>query len=202
ALEALARHRGLTVGLITKSPLVARDIDVLRRVAERHALSVHISLITLDADIARRLEPRSPAPHARLRALERLRQAGLAAGLMMAPIVPLLTDSTAALRLLFAAARDAGAGWVHGHPLRLGEVSRRRFLPHLMQEFPGLAQRYRDHFGPHTHVRAEYRAALRRRLHRLQAEFGFARQPRLPLEVARASAAPPQLTLLAPLPPS
>lgn len=172
-LEVLAARRGLKVGITTKSPLIVRDLDLLATIARRHSLSVNISLTTVDATLARRLEPRSPAPHARLRALSKLRRAGIDAGLLAAPIVPLLTDGRAALRALFVAASAAGARYVVGHALRLGPAARNRFLPHVLQEFPELAERYRAHFGAHASASRDYRRALSRRLRALRRDFGF-----------------------------
>jgi DNA repair photolyase len=172
-LSVLAVRRGLTVGITTKSPLIVRDLDLLATIARRHSLSVNISLTTVDATLARRLEPRSPAPHARLRALARLRHAGIDAGLLAAPIVPLLTDGRAALRALFVAASAAGARFVIGHALRLGPAARNRFLPHVLQEFPELAERYQAHFGSHHSASRDYRRALSRRLRALRRDFGF-----------------------------
>jgi DNA repair photolyase len=174
-LEVLAARRGLRIGITTKSPLVVRDVDLLATIARRHRLSINVSLATTDAALARRLEPRSPAPHARLRALARLRAEGIDAGLLVAPIVPLLTDGRAALRALFVAASAAGARFVVGHALRLGPAARDRFLPHLLHEFPDLVERYRSHFGTHTSATRAYRRALSRRVRELQAEFGFTR---------------------------
>lgn len=71
-LEVLAELQGLSVGITTKSPLITRDIDVLQRLAWRSSLTVHMSLITLDRELARRIEPRAPTPQARIRAIERL----------------------------------------------------------------------------------------------------------------------------------
>jgi len=150
-----------------------RDLDLLATIARRHSLSVNISLTTVDAALARRLEPRSPAPHARLRALSKLRRAGIDAGLLAAPIVPLLTDGRAALRALFVAASAAGARYVVGHALRLGPAARSRFLPHVLQEFPELAERYRAHFATHASASHDYRRALSRRLRALRRDFGF-----------------------------
>ena len=79
-LQVLAEHPGLSVMIITKSPLITRDIDLLSRINRHSELSVHISLITLDRDLARRIEPRSPTPESRIRALARLREAGIDAG--------------------------------------------------------------------------------------------------------------------------
>jgi DNA repair photolyase len=172
-LQVLANRRGLKVGITTKSPLIVRDLDLLTTIARRHSLSVNMSLATVDATLARRLEPRSPAPHARLRALSKLQRAGIDAGLLAAPIVPLLTDGRAALRALFVAASAAGARFVIGHALRLGPAARNRFLPHVLQEFPELAERYRSHFGTHSSASRDYRRALSRRLCALRRDFGF-----------------------------
>ena len=173
-LEALTAYRGLSIGVITKSPLVVRDIDLFRRLTERGSLRVNISLITLDARLARRLEVRSPVPAARLRALERLHAAGIATGLFIAPILPGITDGISGLDRLFAAARAAGAGYVMGSPLRLGPAARARFIPHLEQEFPRLAERYRRQYARAVAAPAEYRKALAARIAALRARYGFA----------------------------
>jgi DNA repair photolyase len=197
-LEVLAIRRGLKVGITTKSPLITRDLDVLKTVARRHELSVNISLATTDAALARRLEPQSPAPHARLRALAKLRSAGIDAGLLVAPIVPLLTDGRAALRALFVAASAAGASFVwQGGALRLGPAARRRFLPHLEREFPELAERYKAHFGTHTSATRDYRRALSRRFKALQQEHGFERRDMTDVHGGASAAAPEQLGLFA-----
>lgn len=172
-LETLLHWRGLTIGLITKSPLVTRDLDLLRRLAERHDLSVNLSLATLDARLARRLELRSPVPSARLRALARLTRAGINAGLMIAPVIPRVTDGRAALDALFRAAREAGASFVVGSALRLGPAARRRFLPHLAREFPELAEQYARHYAGRQLADRAYREALSRRLRALRRKYGF-----------------------------
>ncbi|MBK7925765.1 MAG: radical SAM protein [Gemmatimonadetes bacterium] len=128
-LEALLGWRGLSLGLITKSPLILRDVDLLTQLAERHELSINISLASTDAGLLRRLEARSPAPHARLRALKGLTDAGLHAGLLIAPILPGISDSRAQLAALFQAGKDAGARYAVGAALRLGPAARTRFLP-------------------------------------------------------------------------
>jgi DNA repair photolyase len=173
-LEALLRFQGLSLGLITKSPLVTRDLDVLTRLSERHELSVNISLASMDAALLRRLEARSPAPHARIRALERLVRAGIPAGLLIAPILPGITDGWAALAALLEAAREAGARFVRGAPLRLGPAARAGFLPLLEREFPELVARYRRRYGENVNAGKEYERALARRLRTLQQAFGFA----------------------------
>jgi DNA repair photolyase len=172
-LEVLTRFRGLRVGIISKSPLITRDIDLLQRLSERSEVTVNVSLATLDSRLARRLELRSPVPAARIRALARLSEAGIHAGILIAPIVPGVTDDSEGLGRLMSAAKEAGARYAIGSALRLGPAARHRFLPHLAREFPELAERYRRHYGDREGVSREYQEALTRRLERLQRELGF-----------------------------
>jgi DNA repair photolyase len=194
-LEVLTRFRGLRVGIISKSPLITRDIDLLQHLSERSEVTVNVSLATLDSRLARRLELRSPIPAARIRALARLSEAGIHAGLLIAPIVPGVTDDSEGLGRLMAAAKEAGARYVIGSALRLGPAARHRFLPHLAREFPELAERYRRHYGEREGVSREYQEALTRRLERLQRELGFPleeeRRRRDQLEGRRAAGAQP-----------
>ena len=173
-LEVLLRYRGLAIGLITKSPLVTRDLDLLQRLAERHEVSVNISLATLDRRLARRLELRSPVPAARIHALGRLTAAGIHAGLLVAPIIP----GTRLLRRAHEtaeprAAKEAGARYVVGSALRLGPAARHRFLPVLAREFPELADRYARHYARSEGASPAYQRALARRLQELQRRHGF-----------------------------
>lgn len=177
-LQALLRFEGLHLGIITKSPLITRDLDLLSDVAARHSLRVNISLASVDREMIRRLEARSPAPAARLRALAALRKRGIGAGIMMAPIVPMLTDTMRSLRNLFEAGVAAGAERIHGASLRLGPTAREMFLAQLTREFPHLVARYQKHFGRSGHASREYQLALRKRLHALQVEFGLDRKGR------------------------
>ena len=172
-LERLARCEGLNIGIITKSPLVARDIDVLQRIADKSDLQVHVSLTTVDAAIIRRLEARSPMPAARLRALRKLTAAGVNAGLIVAPVLPGITDDVPHLEALFQAAREAGARFVHAGPLRLYPAVRDRFLPVLDAHFPQLGERYRRAYARASGAPRPYAAALRRRVRWLQRRFGF-----------------------------
>jgi DNA repair photolyase len=172
-LESLLPHRDLHLGIITKSPLITRDIDLLVRLAERHTVSIHISLAALEGRLVRRLEARSPAPHARLRALRRLAAAGLDVGLLVAPIIPGVTDGRAQLTALFRAAKDAGARRVAGEALRLGPAARRHFLPHLAREFPDLVARYARRYGHRQTAGKDYVAALQRRIEAIRRELGL-----------------------------
>ncbi|MBK6493696.1 MAG: radical SAM protein [Gemmatimonadetes bacterium] len=172
-LEVFTEHRGLHLAIITKSALVARDATLLAELATQHRVSVHISLAALDAALLRQLEPRTPTPKARLAAMQRLAEAGVPVGLLIAPILPGLTDDTVTLETLLAAARHAGARWAGGGPLRLGPATRHTLFPWLLQHRPLLARRYREHYGDRRGVTKAYADALDDRLRTLMDRLGF-----------------------------
>ncbi|HEX4628387.1 MAG TPA: radical SAM protein [Gemmatimonadales bacterium] len=172
-LERLARYEGLNVGIITKSPLIGRDLDLLRQIQAKSDLAVYLSLITLDVAVIRQVEARSPLPAVRLRVLERLTAAGIHAGLIVAPVLPGITDDRPHLEALFQAARKAGARFVHAGPLRLYPAVRERFLPVLDTHFPALTARYRAAYARKSGVPRAYARALAARIKRLEARFGF-----------------------------
>jgi len=172
-LEALQGYRGLRISITTKSPLVARDADILKALSARHRVSVNLSIISLDPELIRRLEPRTPLPHARLRGVRALADAGLDVGLMIAPIIPGLTDGWDALGRLMAAGKEAGARRADGFALRLGPVARSGFLPLLEREFPGLVARYRHRYRNRPDVGSDYDLALTNRLRSLQKIHNF-----------------------------
>ena len=173
-LERLAKCEGLSVGLITKSPLVARDADVFATIQRRNDLEVHLSLMTLDVALIRALEARSPIPAVRLRALKKLTEAGVNAGLIVAPVLPGITDDIPHLDALFRAAREAGARFIHASPLRLYPGIRDRFLPVLDAHFPHLTERYRQAYAGRGAAPRAYARALSARITRLQVKYGFA----------------------------
>jgi DNA repair photolyase len=131
------------VHVTTRSPLSIRDIDVMQALSARAEFSISLSIPTLDAELARKLEPGVAPPRKRLAALERLAAAGIRAGIAVAPILPNLTDDPRALRALLSAARDSGAAFSWSNILNLGEVARDSFFALLDAEFPELSERYR-----------------------------------------------------------
>ena len=172
-LEVLAEHAGLGIVIITKSPLITRDIDVLSRIAQRSTLSIHLSLITVDRELARRLEPRAPTPEARIRALARLREAGLDAGINCMPVLPGITDDPFMLEDLVRRVAAVGATYVGACALRLQSAARQRYLPFIEQEFPHLAARYRSAYASSPHVSESYRAGLAKFFARLCRRYGI-----------------------------
>jgi DNA repair photolyase len=171
-LETLAEQRGLSVTIITKSPLVTRDVDLLLRIAARSRLSVHVSLITTDRELARRLEPRAPTPEARLRAIARLRAHGIEVGVNVMPVLPGITDAPHLLDALVRAVAEAKASYLGACALRLQSAARQRYLPFIEAEFPHLAARYRSTYGRSVQAGDRYRQGLREHFRALCATHG------------------------------
>jgi DNA repair photolyase len=108
-LQEFARHRGFELGIVTKSNLVLRDIDLLREVALHNRLSIHITVTTMNVELARILEPRAPRPDLRIDAVRHLSEAGINVGVSSSPVLPGITDSPADLEAVVRAAAEAGA---------------------------------------------------------------------------------------------
>jgi len=162
-LEEFARHRGFELGIVTKSNLVVRDIELLKSVARANKISVHITVTTLDTELARILEPRAPRPDLRIDALRELARAGIRVGISCSPVIPGITDSPKDLEALVCAAAEAGADYVFANPLFLKPCSAAVFLPFLEQNFPHLAENYRQRY----HGRAFLPPAYGKRLSQL-----------------------------------
>jgi DNA repair photolyase len=191
-LEEMARREGLSISITTKSDQVVRDIDVLKRIAERSSVSVNLSITTLRTRLARLLEPRAPRPDLRLGAVRRLRDAGIAAGVLAMPVLPGLTDEEKDLDALARAARDAGAQWFAANVLFLMPSSQKQFLPFIDQKFPKLARRYREWYGRNGYAPESYQQAIARRVEALRQKYSLGGRPSAP---ARAVSHSPQLTL-------
>ena len=171
-LEVIAEHEGLRVWIVTKSPLVTRDIDLLRRIARRNEMSVHLSLITIDRELARRLEPRAPTPESRLKALARLRENGIDAGINVMPVLPGITDRPQQLEALIRAVGEAKGTYLNACALRLRSAARQRYLPFIEKEFPHLAERYHATYANSHHAGDRYREGLRAYFTRMCARYG------------------------------
>jgi DNA repair photolyase len=173
-LEVLAEQTGIRVAIISKSPLVTRDVDVLRRINERSRLTVHISLITVDREIARILEPRAPTPEARLRAIARLRANGIEVGVNCMPVLPGITDAPEMIEELVRSVKVADASYINACALRLQATARDRYLPFIAAEFPELATKYRRAYASGYQVSERYRDGLAARFKIVCARNGIA----------------------------
>jgi DNA repair photolyase len=136
---AIAAECHQPIGIITKNALVTRDIDLLSGLVAHRAARVYISITTLDAKLARIMEPRTSSPEARLRAVRELNAAGVPAHLMLAPVIPGLNDSE--IPAILEAARDAGARAAHYTLLRLPTTVEEVFLDWLRRSYPDGAAR-------------------------------------------------------------
>jgi DNA repair photolyase len=189
-LRRLAHERGFRLGIITKSPLVLRDLAILEELVQRHAVSVYVSITSVDTRVIKLFEARSPMPHTRLRAVARLTAVAIRTGLIVAPILPGITDSSKQIRALMHAAKAADAAFVRPVPLRLYPDIRRRFLPIVERHFPRLAPRYRAAYADDWNVPAAYDRAVRKRFHRIAVEYGIEDVGWESEDEARAAAAP------------
>jgi DNA repair photolyase len=177
ALEVLSEHAGNAVSITTKSDLVIRDIDLLREIGRRNSVSVNLTITTLDASLARILEPRAPRPDLRLKAVHALAGAGIAVGVFPNPIMPLITDQEARLDRLAKAARDHGASYFGGGVLFLMPCSRRVFFPFVEKHFPHLLRRYRERYEASPYLSGPYRELIRERIAKIRDRYGLAASP-------------------------
>ncbi|MBA3915414.1 MAG: radical SAM protein [Acidobacteriales bacterium] len=172
-LEELARHRGFEIGIITKSDMVLRDLELLQAIASHNRVYVNLTITTLDAQLARILEPRAPRPDLRLEAVRRLSEAGLTTGVSCSPVIPGITDSPAALDAVVHAVSQAGGKYIFANPLFLKPCSAAVFLPFLEKEFPQLAESYRERYRDRAFVAKPYAQRISQLMAKLKDKYGF-----------------------------
>jgi DNA repair photolyase len=159
-LEVFSRKSGYRLGIVTKSRLIERDIDLLVQIARRNMLVVHITITTPDAKLARLLEPRAPRPDLRFQAIKRLREAGIVAGVFGSPLLPGITDNEEALDGMARRAAAVGASFFAAHPLFLKSCSRPTYLSFVREHFPSLQADYAERFATADFAGKEYRERL------------------------------------------
>jgi DNA repair photolyase len=172
-LEELAMHSGLEIGIVTKSTMVTRDAEILRRVAERNQIFVNVTVTTVDVELARKLEPRAPRPDLRLNAVRQLNLAGVDAGVICAPVLPDITDRPRDLDALVKAASDAGAKYIYANPLFLKPCSAAVFLPFLEESFPALVDNYKKRYEGRAFLPKGYAQRLSQLMAALRQKHGF-----------------------------
>jgi DNA repair photolyase len=165
-LEVLAGAEN-PFGLITRGPMVVRDIDVLSEAARRADVSVTFSVPTLDEDVWRQTEPGTAPPRQRLRALSKLVEAGVKASVGMAPILPGLSDRPEQLAAVVRAAREAGACGVWANVLYLRPGTREHFLNCLGDSWPELLPEYERLYGSRAYLRSAQVEPVREAVRRL-----------------------------------
>ncbi|WP_228001574.1 Rv2578c family radical SAM protein [Nocardia australiensis] len=167
---------GTPFSILTKGTLLRRDLPILTLAARQVRVSVAVSIAILDIDLHRSLESGTPAPKARLELVRALADAGFEVNVMVAPIIPYLTDGHAHLDELFGAIATAGAASVVAFPMHLRGSTRGWFLGWLAEAHPALLRRYRQLYGRGAYVTPEYTTWLRGRTQPLLERHGLTRQ--------------------------
>ena len=180
-LEALAESR-TPFAVITRSPMIVRDLDVLTEAASRAQVSVNFSVPTLDPEVWRKTEPGTPPPRQRLRAVSRLVDAGIEAGVALAPILPGLSDRPEQLAEVVRAARDAGAVHLWANVLYLKPGTREHFLSNLARDWPELLPLYERLYAGRAYLPTREAEPVRKLVSELRRRHRVADRRTLPLE--------------------
>lgn len=170
-LEVL-RDAVTPLSVVTKSPLVIRDVDLLAELAQRVKVRVFFTITTVDLPLWRSLEPGTANPFKRLQVLRTLRDAGVPAGVLLAPILPGITDSVASIEAVAAAAVEHRAAFFGASALRLAPIVREEYLGFVATEFPELLPRYERAYSG-TNAPREYQVKLQERIDEIRHRHGL-----------------------------
>ena len=173
-MEEFSRHQGLSLGLVTKSDLIVRDLDLLRVIASKNRLSIHITITTTNTKLARILEPRAPRPDLRFKAVEKLAASGIKTSVNCAPVLPGITDSPKELENVVRTAAAAKACSVAVIPLFLKPCSEKIFMPFLQENFPHLVASYKARYANRAFLPVEYKRRISALVKRLCEKYGIA----------------------------
>ena len=160
-LQALSGTSGTSIFITTKSNLVARDIPLLKRLAEHNEVAVTLTVTTMNSELARMLEPYAPRPALRMEAVASLTAAGISAGVIANPVMPLITDTEENLEAVAKAAKLAGAHQFGANVLFLQPSAQRVFFPFLAEKFPKHLARYEASFRRGAYLRGAYPERIR-----------------------------------------
>ena len=190
SIEALARAR-TPVGLITKGPMIVRDKDVLLELTKVASCTVNMSVPTVDEDAWRTLEPGTAHPLQRLRAVRELTDAGINAGVLMAPIVPGFSSSRAKLEQTVKAIADHGARFVGCNVMYLEDGTRSHFMKFIEREFPAMTPRF-DRLYAKKYPPDSYRKEVGAMVRVLQDRYGLTKRERVDSPAAAETATEPE----------
>jgi DNA repair photolyase len=180
-LEAL-RDASNPFSIITRGPMIVRDLDVLVEAARRARVGVTFSIPTLDEEVWRRTEPSTAHPRQRLRAITTLVEAGIDARVGMAPILPGISDRPEQLREVVQAARAAGATGIWANLLFLRPGTREHFLTHLAEDWPEQLPRYEELYAGRAYLGSDDQKPVRTEVSRLAREYGVRDRRKVRLE--------------------
>jgi len=172
-LQAFADHAN-PCGLITRGPMIVRDLDVLVALSRRASFGVTFSVPTLDDEVWRRTEPGTAHPRRRLQALSKLVAAGVKASVGMAPILPGLSDRPEQLEAVVAAAREAGAVSIWANLLYLRPGTKEHFLESLAKHWPELLPRYQEEYRSGAYLPEEKTKPVQQVVGELRRKHGVA----------------------------
>jgi DNA repair photolyase len=178
-LEALV-DRPMPTSIVTKGPLVVRDIDVLKKLDEKTELTVYFSVPCVDEEVARKTDPGTAPPRQRLRALRMLRDAGIDAAVLCMPVLPGISDSEESLDAAARAASEAGATAFRHRPLKIDVEIQQYYYDFLATEFPVMVPRYAALYRGSAHPGKEYERELEERVRRVRARYEFRERPARP----------------------
>jgi DNA repair photolyase len=190
-LEAL-RDACNPFSIITRGPMIVRDLDVLVEASQRAEVSVTFSIPTLDDEVWKKTEPSTAHPRQRLRALKQLVDAGVNARVGMAPILPGISDRPEQLREVVRAAREVGATGIWANLLFLRPGTREHFLSHLAEDWPEQLPFYEELYAGKAYLGGDVSKPLRQRVSELAKEYAVKDRRRVRLEPAPE---PEQLSL-------
>ena len=180
-IEVLGRAAN-EFAIITRGPMIVRDVDVLVEAAKRAKVAVTFSIPTLDREIWRRTEPGTAPPQQRLRALEQLVGAGIKVSVGMAPILPGISDKPELMADVVRAARAAGATGIWANLLYLKPGTKEHFLAALERDWPELLPEYEHRYAQRAYLAANETAPVRERVRGLAREYGIRDRRRIRLE--------------------
>jgi DNA repair photolyase len=160
--------------LITRNPMVVRDVDVLQEAASRAEVSVMFSVPTLDEEVWRKTEPGTPPPRQRLQAVSKLVDAGIKAGVGMAPILPGISDRPEQLEEVVREAREAGATSIWANLLYLRPGTREHFLENLARDWPDELERYERLYANRAYLSRKTAEPVRAEVAELRRRYGIA----------------------------
>ena len=178
-LEALVDHP-MPTSIVTKGPLVVRDIDVLQKLDAKTDLTVYFSVPCVDEEVARKTDPGTAPPRQRLRALRMLRDAGIDAAVLCMPVLPGISDSEESLDAAARAASEAGATAFRHRPLKIDVEIQQYYYDFLATEFPVMVPRYAALYRGSAHPGKEYDRELEERVRRVRARYEFRERPARP----------------------
>jgi DNA repair photolyase len=180
-LEALAEAAN-PFSIITRGPMIVRDLDVLAEAARRADVSVTFSIPTLDEEVWRKTEPSTAHPRQRLKAVKKLVDAGIKAGVGMAPILPGISNRPSQLAEVVKAARAAGATGIWTNLLFLKPGTREHFLEALARDWPEEVERYERLYAGRAYLGTEHAKPVRAAVAELAKEHGIKDRRRVRLE--------------------